>query len=92
MTTQQARNDVGAVALGNSRKVHLIANLQQAVDLMARGHLLVLETKAPGIDQRSNGNVEGAVCLARDGLRQFVDFLIHGTGCHLLTTIDTGNG
>ena len=37
--------------------------LSQTVDLFLGGHLFVLETKAPGIYQWRNGNVEGAIGL-----------------------------
>ena len=50
----------------------LIANeLAQAVYLLFGGHLFVLETEAPRIDQWCDGDVEGSICVLGNLMGQF---------------------
>ena len=52
----------------------------------------MLEAEAPGVDERRNGDVEGAVGLMMNGLGQLVDLLVHGALADLLAAIMAGNG
>ena len=51
----------------------LIANnLHQTIYLLFRGFDTILKAKAPGINQRGNGDIESTISLLRDVHRQFI--------------------
>ena len=51
----------------------------------------MLEAKAPGIDQRSHGDIESALCITRHlhRLREHLDEI--GIELHLTVLVDGGN-
>ena len=64
----------------------------EAVYLMVVGHLLVFESEAPRVDQRSHSDVEGAVALLVDLLRQLIDLQEVVTERGPLALVDEGDG
>ena len=92
MRPQQTGHHITAIAFGNGAEVHLITYLQQAVNLLGRRQLVMFEAKAPGIDQRSHMDIEGAIGLLVHGLRQLENLAEHGGTLHCrVAAVDAGN-
>ena len=83
------------VALDNPSvfQLHLIVSdeLAQAVDGSRIYLRCILEPESPGIHQRSNGNVECAVCFFRYLPGKAVHIVEQGVGLHIRIVIDVRN-